>query len=38
MTAAQRRRRIVFWRGSFPALAVFTVLMLSLSLADLITQ
>jgi hypothetical protein len=38
MTAAQRRRRIVFWRGSFPVLAAFTVLMLSLSLADRITQ
>jgi hypothetical protein len=38
MNAAQRRRRIVFWRGSFPVLAAFTVLMLSLSLADRITQ
>ena len=38
MTAGQRRRRIVFWRGSFPVLAAFTVLMLAMSLADRITQ
>jgi hypothetical protein len=38
MISAQRRRRIVFWRGSLPVLAAFTVLMLSLSLADRITQ
>jgi hypothetical protein len=37
MTANQRRRRIVFWRGSFPVLAAFTILMLSLSLADRVT-
>lgn len=38
MTANQRRRRIVFWRGSFPVLATFTFLMLALSLADRISQ
>lgn len=38
MTANQRRRRIVFWRGSFPVLAGFTIMMLSLSLADRITS
>jgi hypothetical protein len=38
MTSAQRRRRLIFWRGSFPVLTAFTVLMLSLSLADRITQ
>jgi hypothetical protein len=38
MTAAQRRRRIVFWRGSFPVLAAFTILMLSLSLAERVTS
>lgn len=38
MTAHQRRRRIVFWRGSFPVLATFTLLMLSLSLAERITS
>jgi hypothetical protein len=38
MTARQRRRRLVFWRGSFPVLAAFTLLMLSLSLAERITS
>lgn len=38
MTATQRRRRLIFWRGSFPVLAAFTILMVSLSLADRITQ
>jgi hypothetical protein len=38
MTATQRRRRIVFWRGSFPVLAAFTIMMLSLSLADRVTS
>lgn len=38
MTATQRRRRYIFWRGSFPVLAAFTVLMVSLSLADRITS
>lgn len=38
MTATQRRRRLVFWRGSFPVLATFTVLMLCLSLADRVTS
>lgn len=37
MTATQRRRCIVAWRGSFPALAAFTIMMLSLSLADRVT-
>jgi len=34
MNASQRRRRYVFWRGSFPVLAGFTFLMLALCLAD----
>ncbi|CAI8909169.1 hypothetical protein ALP99_00743 [Pseudomonas syringae pv. tomato] len=38
MTTGQRRRRMIFWRGSFPVLAAFTFLMLSMSLADHITQ
>ena len=38
MISAQRRRRIVFWRESLPVPAAFSVLMLSLSLADRITQ
>ncbi|KPW33962.1 hypothetical protein ALO87_101694 [Pseudomonas syringae pv. apii] len=38
MTAGQRRRRMIFWRGSFPVLAAFTLLMLAISLADRITQ
>ncbi len=38
MTPNQRRRRLVFWRCSFPVLAAFTLLMLALSLADSITQ
>ncbi len=38
MNANQRRRRLIFWRGSFPVLAAFTLLMLALSLADSITH
>ncbi|WP_296256125.1 MULTISPECIES: hypothetical protein [unclassified Pseudomonas] len=38
MTANQRRRRIVFWRGSFPVLATFTFLMLAPSLADRVSH
>ena len=38
MTAGQRHRRMIFWRGSFPVIAAFTFLMLALSLADHITQ
>lgn len=38
MTAGQRRRRMIFWRGSFPVLTAFTFLMLAISLADRITQ
>ncbi|RMR16387.1 putative membrane protein [Pseudomonas syringae pv. avii] len=38
MTTGQRRRRMIFWRGSFPVLAAFTFLMLAISLADRITQ
>lgn len=34
MNAYQRRRRIVFWCGSFPVLLGFTVLMFALILAD----
>lgn len=38
MTANQRRRRMVFWRGSFPVLAAFTFLMIALSMAERITS
>lgn len=38
MTSDQRERRFAFWRGSFPALAVFTALMLLSAFADRITQ
>ena len=38
MTSRQRQRRFAFWRGSFPVLAVFTVLMLLSAFADRITQ
>lgn len=34
MNAYQRRRRIVFWLGSFPVLVGFTILVLALILAD----
>lgn len=34
MNAYQRRRRIVFWLGSLPVLAGFTILVLALILAD----
>jgi hypothetical protein len=33
MNAYQRRRRILFWLGSFPVLAGFTILVLALTLA-----
>ncbi len=38
MTNRQRQRRYLLWRGSFPALAIFTVLMLLSAFADRITQ
>ncbi len=38
MTSHQRTRRILIWRGSFPALAIFSLLMLLSALADCITQ
>lgn len=38
MTTRQRTRRLLIWRGSFPALALFTFLMLLSALADRITQ
>ena len=38
MTAHQRTRRMLIWRGSFSALALFTFLMLLGALADRITQ
>lgn len=38
MTNHQRARRALIWRGSFPALAVFTFLMLLGALADRITS
>ena len=34
MNANQRRRRIVFWRGSFPVIVGFAVLILTLTLAE----
>lgn len=34
MNAYQRRRRIIFWLGSFPVLVGFTILVLALVLAD----
>ena len=34
MNAYQRRRRIVFWRGSFPVILGFAVLVVALILAD----
>lgn len=38
MTAHQRTRRMLIWRGSFSALAVCTFLMLLGALADRITS
>ncbi len=38
MTSDQRERRFALWRGSFPALAVFTVLMLLSAFADSLTS
>ncbi len=38
MTARQRTRRLLIWRGSLPVLALFTVLMLLSALADRVTQ
>jgi hypothetical protein len=38
MTARQRNRPMLIWRGSFPILAPFTFLMLLSALADRITQ
>lgn len=38
MTSHQRARRMLIWRGSFPAIAVFTLLMLLSALADRLTQ
>jgi hypothetical protein len=34
MNAHQRRRRIVFWRGSFPVILGFVILVVALILAD----
>lgn len=34
----QQARRLVFWRGSFPALTAFSALMLLGALADRITS
>jgi hypothetical protein len=38
VTDHQRRRRMVFWRGSLPVLAAFTFLMIALSMAERITS
>ncbi|MGF6595092.1 hypothetical protein ABIE20_005337 [Pseudomonas sp. 2835] len=38
MTSHQRQRRYLLWRGAFPAIALFTFLMLLSALADRITQ
>ena len=38
MTAHQRTRRMLIWRGSFSALSLCTFLMLLGALADRITQ
>lgn len=38
MTSHQRARRLLIWRGSFPVLAIFTLLMILSALADRITQ
>jgi hypothetical protein len=34
MTSTQRRRRLIFWRGSFPVLATYTLLIFALALAE----
>lgn len=38
MTAHQRTRRLLIWRGAFPVIALFTFLMLLSALADRITS
>lgn len=38
MTSHKRARRLLIWRGSFPAIAFFTIWMLASALADRITQ
>lgn len=38
MTARQRHRRLLIWRGSLSALSICTFLMLLGALADRITQ
>jgi hypothetical protein len=38
MTARQRARRLLIWRGSLPAITVFAILMLLGALADRIAQ
>lgn len=38
MTTHQRTRRLLIWRGSFPALALLSLLMLLGALADRVTQ
>jgi hypothetical protein len=38
VTSRQRARRLLIWRGSFPALTVFAFLMLLGALADCVTQ
>lgn len=37
-TRLQRHRRLLIWRGSFPALLLFSLLMLAGALADRVTQ
>lgn len=38
MTARQRARRLLIWRGSFAPLALFSFLMLLSALADRVTS
>lgn len=38
MTSRQRARRLLIWRGSFPALSILSFLMLLSALADRVTQ
>lgn len=38
MTSRQWSRRLMLWRGSFPVLAIYSVLMLLSALADRVTQ
>lgn len=38
MTARQRARRLLIWRGSFSAITFCTLMMLLSALADRITQ